>query len=168
MNIRTVQDFNQWAAAWRNESPARRAWNLQFVIEGQRRIAGLSAAFPEAQRQAREVVEAAQALLAGEWAVADLRPLKMDEIGCAALAAGLAVYPVPVDAAERRYRKADPAEFMLMDFADGFYRFKHRATRNYLYVREGGAVAIPKDAADPFFGGFYGPAADLGSVAVGA
>ncbi len=67
---------------------------------------------------------------------------------------------VPVDAVGRKYRFATIAEFMFMDTADGFYRFKHRATRNYLYVRAcGGALAVPFDRDHPFFGGFFGEVA---------
>lgn len=65
-----------------------------------------------------------------------------------------------------RYRRATAAEFMLMDFAGEVARFKHRETRNYLYLYPAGRVVVPFDRADPFFGGFYGPApaADLGSA----
>ena len=51
--------------------------------------------------------------------------------------------PLPTEKGGRRMATA--AEFMLMDLCQGFYRFKHSDTRNYLLVRIGdGSVVIPE------------------------
>lgn len=50
---------------------------------------------------------------------------------------------------------AEPGEFMLMDLAQGFYRFKHADTRNYLLVRiDNGEIVIP-ERAEAFFEGRF-------------
>jgi hypothetical protein len=84
------------------------------------------------------------------------------ESGFYALTLCLSRYRLPAGP-DNEYRQADPGEFMLMDVVTNFacaqprYRFKHRQSRNYLYVdirSDGPDLMVPGDGT-PFHLGVF-------------
>ena len=51
-------------------------------------------------------------------------------------------------------RKADVDEFMLMQVQNGIASFKHRHTRNYVYILQNGFLYVPM-TPEPFNRGYF-------------